>query len=110
MNSKFDLSGYEVVKQEHTILKERREKLGLTQQQVADAASINIRQYQKFESGERGINGTSFRIGVAIADVLELDVHELTYTPTVAAYLKEKREYDRMNNGDTSERSENNND
>jgi len=43
LNSKFDLSGYEVVKQEHTILKERREKLGLTQQQVADAASCKTK-------------------------------------------------------------------
>ena len=38
----------------------------------------------------------SFRIGVAIADVLELDVHELVNTPNVDEYLENKREYDRL--------------
>ncbi|MCG9968679.1 helix-turn-helix domain-containing protein [Pelotomaculum terephthalicicum JT] len=83
---------------ERAILKKHREKLGLTQQQVADIASINIRQYQRFESGERRISGTSFRIGAAIADILELDVHELVYNHTVEAYLKEKKEMERLKN------------
>lgn len=86
-----------MTKSEHTILKERREQLGLTQQQVADIASVNIRQYQRFESGERKISSTSFRIGVAIADALELDVHELVHTPTVEEYLKNKREFELLN-------------
>ena len=79
-----------------TLLKAQREKLGLTQQQVADTIAVHIRQYQRFESGERSISGMSFRIGVAIADVLELDVHELVNTPNVDEYLENKREYDRL--------------
>jgi len=80
------------------ILKKRREKLGLTQRQVADIASIDIRLYQRLESGERQISRTSFRIGVAIADVLKLDVHELIHNPTVDEYLNEKKEYERLAN------------
>lgn len=73
------------------ILKNRREEFGLTQQKVADLAAISLRQYQRLESGERLISGTSFRIGMAIADILELDAHELVRNPTVEAYLKEKK-------------------
>jgi|GEM_PF-1292591 len=92
------------------LIKRRREKLGLTQQQVADIASISTRQYQRFETGERQISGTAFRIGVAIADILEMEVHELVHNPTVDEYLNEKKEFERLSSGDTSERGENNND
>lgn len=93
-----------------TTLKKRREELRLTQQQVADIASIDIRLYQRLESGERQISRASFRIGVAIADVLELDVHELVHNPTVDEYLKEKQEFERLDNDETSERSDFQND
>ena len=58
---------------EHHILKSRRINLGLTQQQVADRAKIQLRQYQRLESGERSIYGASFRIGLAVVEALELD-------------------------------------
>ncbi len=35
-------------------LKEARQRAGMTQQQVADKLNINIRHYQKIESGEIG--------------------------------------------------------
>lgn len=35
-------------------LKEARQKAGMTQQQMADKLNINIRHYQKIESGEIG--------------------------------------------------------
>lgn len=61
------------VQPNHSILKSRRMQLGLTQQQIADSCGINIRQYQKFESGERNIATTSMRIGLAICSALQLD-------------------------------------
>ncbi|GLC79276.1 helix-turn-helix domain-containing protein [Lacrimispora brassicae] len=76
-----------------SILKTQRESLNLTQQQVADIASINIRLYQRLESGERCLSRTSFRIGVAVADALELDVHMLVHTPSVEEYLKNKQQF-----------------
>lgn len=54
-------------------LHRRREQLGMTQLQVAQSAGIHLRQYQRLESGERPISGTSLRIGLAICKVLRLD-------------------------------------
>ena len=46
---------------------------GMTQQQVADAAHIQTRQYQRLENGERNISGASMRIGLSVCAVLKLD-------------------------------------
>ena len=58
---------------EHDMLKHRRIALGLTQQQVADLAHIQWRQYQRLESGERSIYSASMRIGLSVCWVLKLD-------------------------------------
>lgn len=50
---------------------------GFTQQKLADKAGIHIRQVQKIEYGERKIANVSFRIGLALADALGVDPHEL---------------------------------
>lgn len=57
----------------HAPLKLRREELHLSQQQAADLAGIKLRQYQRFESGERKLSGASMRVGLAICEVLQLD-------------------------------------
>lgn len=54
-------------------LAKQREALGLTQQDVADRAKINIRQYQRLENGERSIYSSSFRIGLNICHALKID-------------------------------------
>jgi len=59
---------------EATILKNAREKLGLTQQQVANKARIQLRQYQRFESGERNLTSSSFSIGCSVLEALEIDI------------------------------------
>lgn len=59
------MPGYELAAQ--------RKALGLTQQQVADRAGINIRQYQRLETNERSLAGTSFRIGLNICRALKID-------------------------------------
>jgi len=60
--------------EEKDILKDFREKQGLTQQQVADKARIQLRQYQRFESGERQLSSSSFRIACAVLKALNLDI------------------------------------
>lgn len=57
------------------MLVERREQLGLTQQEVADKAGIQLRQYQRFESGERALRSSTLRIALAVCDALMLDAH-----------------------------------
>ena len=58
---------------ENWILKIAREKTGLTQQQIADKARIQLRQYQRFESGERNLSSSSFGIASRVLTALELD-------------------------------------
>ena len=59
-----DLSGFQMCHlddDQHSVLREKRVVLGMTQQQVADKAGIILQQYQKFESGERDIMTSSFK-------------------------------------------------
>jgi transcriptional regulator with XRE-family HTH domain len=64
----------QIHREEKTILFDARKKLGLTQTQVAEKAFITLRQYQKFESGERKLSSSSFWMASKILQVLELDV------------------------------------
>lgn len=68
-------TGFVTILPDHCYLLYQREAMGLTQQAVANAAGINIRQYQRLESGERSVSSTSLRIGLAVCDVLKLDPH-----------------------------------
>lgn len=69
----YDSPGWVLAEMDCHILKNRREELGMTQQQVADKARIQLRQYQRFESGERDLSSSSMRIGVSVCQALELD-------------------------------------
>lgn len=63
----------EYAEQSHHILRNRRDEMKFTQQQVADKAEILLRQYQRLESGERDITGASARIMLSVCEVLKLD-------------------------------------
>jgi len=60
----------------HEILKIFRKYRQLTQQQVADMAKINYRQYQKFESGERDIMNATFELVCRVLDVLDISINK----------------------------------
>ena len=55
------------------VLLQRRKELKMTQQQVAEAAGIQLRQYQRVESGERTFSASSARIMLSVCEVLKLD-------------------------------------
>lgn len=57
----------------HQILLQRRTKLHMTQQQVADKAGVQLRQYQRLESGERDILSASGKVMLPICKALMLD-------------------------------------
>lgn len=65
---------FQLIRTEAGILKDAREKLGMTQQQVADKARIQLRQYQRFESGERNLSSSSFNIASRVINALQLDL------------------------------------
>ena len=58
------------------VLKSRRKQLGLTQQEVADLAHIQLSQYQRLEAGEKYLEGTSMKIGLSVCAVLLLDPYD----------------------------------
>ena len=62
---------------EGQMLRDRREQLGMTQQQVADMAGVQLKQYQRLETEERTLSGCSMRIGLAVCAALLLDPYEM---------------------------------
>ena len=62
---------------ENQMLRDRREQLEMTQQQVANMAGIQLKQYQRLETGERSLAGCSMRIGLAVCAALLLDPYEM---------------------------------
>lgn len=61
------------------VLKQRRESLGLTQQQVADAAHMPQQAYARIESGKRG--NPSFKTVEALSDALGLRIDDMRTRP-----------------------------
>ena len=55
------------------VLINRREELGMTQEEVAEKAGITLKQYQRFEIQESGLSSSSFRIVHAVLSALGLD-------------------------------------
>lgn len=58
-------------------LKDLRASAGFTQQQLADASGVNIRQIQRVELGESDAGNLTAKNLLAIADALGVDVREL---------------------------------
>lgn len=58
-------------------IKTLRRAAKLTQQQLADAAGIDIRNLQRYESGEFDVANMSLSVALKIADVLGVDAKKL---------------------------------
>ena len=65
--------GWERIVQESDMLIEQREKLGLSQEDVAAKAGIKIEQYQRYERHDGHFSSSSMRIVNAVLTALELD-------------------------------------
>lgn len=55
------------------MLTEQREKLGLSQEEVAAKAGVTLKQYQSYEKMEFGFSSKPMRIVNAVLTALELD-------------------------------------
>ena len=67
-------NGWLRVVPDHGMLIGQREKLGLTQEEVAKRAGITLKQYQTYESCEgREFSSSSYQIVHAVLKALELD-------------------------------------
>ncbi|WP_334303987.1 helix-turn-helix transcriptional regulator [Faecalimonas umbilicata] len=58
-------------------IRSRRISLGLTQGELSKKTGINIRQIQKYESGEYCIENMTLKNAIALSDVLNCDVRLL---------------------------------
>lgn len=58
-------------------LKTARKNAGMTQQQIADASGVNVRQIRRVELGTSDAGNMSARNLLSIADILEVDPREL---------------------------------
>ena len=61
------------ITREGEMLRKARLKLGYSQQQAATMAGMQIRQYQRFEYGEREVYRVNLRTGLLMCAALELD-------------------------------------
>ena len=74
-----DLTGFQICHvsdKKDSILREKRVVQGMTQQMVADKAKVSLRQYQRFESGERNIMTCSFQMACRIIEALGMDISD----------------------------------
>ena len=58
------------------ILKKYRDSSGFSQRQLAEKSGVNIRQVQKYESGEYDIRNMTLKNAVALADALQIDARK----------------------------------
>lgn len=58
-------------------LKEFRQSAGLTQRELAEKAGVNVRQIQKYESGEYALENMTAKTLLAISDALGVDPHAI---------------------------------
>ncbi len=61
------------------IMREARLRMGYSQLEVATLVGIQIKQYQRFEYGERDIRHASMKMGLAICAVLGIDPFLLVF-------------------------------
>lgn len=60
-----------------SLLKFQRVALGMTQQQLAEASGVNVRQIRRVESGGSSEGNMTAKNLLAIADALGVDPHVL---------------------------------
>ena len=58
-------------------LKEMRKLCGMTQRELAEKSGVNIRQVQKYESGEYSIENMTSKTASCIAESLGITIEEL---------------------------------
>ena len=61
------------------ILREARLRMDYSQLEVATLVGIQIKQYQRFEYGERDIRHASMKLGLSICAVLGIDPFLLVF-------------------------------
>ena len=61
------------------IIRERRNALGMTQEEVADESGIALQQYQRYEYGVATLSNARMKVGLRICIALELVPYEVIF-------------------------------
>ncbi len=61
------------------IMRDARLRMGYSQQEVAMLVGVQLKQYQRFEYGERDIHCASMKLGLSICAVLGIDPFLLVF-------------------------------
>lgn len=64
---------------EAQLLRQRRLELGFSQQEVATEVGLQIRQYQRFEYGERKLSNANLKLGLRVCAALELEPYDFAF-------------------------------
>ena len=64
---------------EANIIRQQREFLDITQQEVADELELSIQCYQRYEYGDRLIRRMPFEQGLKLCRLLEIDPYDLVF-------------------------------
>lgn len=54
-----------------------RSVMGMTQKELSEKSGVNIRQIQKYESGEYDIGNMTLKNAILLSEALECDVRDL---------------------------------
>ena len=64
---------------EAEILRQARQRMGYTQQEIATILGVHVKAYQRLEYGERSMRNCSMHLGLAICAILGLDPFRLVF-------------------------------
>ncbi len=68
-----------VLPREAVILRNRREELNMTQEQLALEVGMHLQQYQRLEYGDRSFSKVNVRQALVICAALGLDPYEVVF-------------------------------
>ena len=69
----------ELTVDEGSIIRSRRMELRLSQKEVAEAIGVELRQYQRFEYGERLVSRTNLKQGLRICAALQIEPFDFVF-------------------------------
>ena len=55
----------------------KRSVMGMTQKELSEKSGVNIRQIQKYESGEYDVGNMTLKNAILLSEALECDVRDL---------------------------------
>ena len=77
------------IEYKNTLLKQQREKAGLSQSQLADAAGISVRVLQNYEQGVRNLNGAKLLTLLRLCAALGCKLSDIISDPECLRLLRE---------------------